>query len=73
VVQRGEAIDDGLPRNQAVQEDEIVCEVFQIRLDPLSRKGLLKRMCYHGADLFEGLRDVAIASRQRHYLTFGGH
>ena len=50
VVQRGEAIDDGLPRNQAAQEDEIVCEVVQIRLDPRSRKGLLKRMCYRPSE-----------------------
>jgi hypothetical protein len=70
VVEGGEAIDEGLPRNQAAQEDEIVCEIVQIRLDPLSRKGILKGMCDHEADLFEGLRHVAILGRQRHYLTF---
>ena len=73
VVERGEAINDGLPRNQAAQEDKLVSGIVQVRLDPLSRKRVLKRMCYHGVDLFEELRDVAIPCRQRYYLTLGGH
>ncbi len=36
--------------------------------DPLCRKGILKRMCYHDADLVEGLRIVDISFAYRHYL-----
>ncbi|MDH3602334.1 MAG: hypothetical protein OEU26_22195 [Candidatus Tectomicrobia bacterium] len=61
VIEGGEAVDDGLPRNQAAQEDEIVSRIGQIVLDPLSRKGILKGLSDHGVDLFEGLRQVAIS------------
>ncbi len=60
VIERDETVDDGLPRNEATQEDEIVSGVFQMRLDPLSRKGIFKGMCYHGMNLFTGLRYVEI-------------
>lgn len=73
VVEGGEALDDGLPRNEAPQEDEIVSGVGQVVLDPLSGKGLFEGMCYHGVDLFERLRHVAILNRQRHDLILRGH
>ena len=63
VIKGREAIDDGLPRNQTAQEDEIVSGVRQIVLDPLSRKSILKGVCYHSADLCEGLRHVAHSHR----------
>jgi len=60
VVEGGETVDDGLPRNEATQENEIVSGIGQMVFDPLRRKGLLEGVCYHSMDLFEGLRHVEI-------------
>jgi hypothetical protein len=54
VVERNEAINDGLPRDKLSQEDQIMVAIGQIGLDPLGRAGILKGVCYHDRDLFEG-------------------
>jgi hypothetical protein len=68
MIEGNEAVDDGLPRKDVAQDDEIVSGIRHMGFDPLSRKGILKRMCYHGADLVEGLRTVDISFAYRHYL-----
>lgn len=54
VVERGEALDDGLPRENATQHDEIVCGLGQMGLNPLGTEGILKSVCYHCHDLLRG-------------------
>ena len=65
VVKRGEALNDGLPRDNVVQEDQIMGGVGQMNLDPLGRERVLKCLCYHGMDLCVGCREIPF----RHYLT----
>jgi hypothetical protein len=60
VIERDEAVDDGLPRQEMAQDHEIVGGIGDVGFDPLRVEGLLKRMCYHGVDLVEGLRNVEI-------------
>lgn len=56
VVEGDEAIDDGLPRDDVAQGDQFVCGIRQMGLDPLGTEGVLKGLCYHDRDLFEGVR-----------------
>jgi hypothetical protein len=61
VVERDEVIDDGLPRDKLSQDDQIMVSIGQMGLDPLSREGILKGVCYHDRDLFAGLRNVEMS------------
>src|SRR5713226_2308855 len=65
MVKRGEALNDGLPRDNVVQDDQILCGVGQMSLDPLRRERVLKCLCYHGMDLCLGCRETPF----RHYPT----
>src|SRR5467141_3927921 len=65
MVKRGEALNDGLPRDNMVQDDQILCGVGQMSLDPLGRERVLKCLCYHGMDLWLGCRETPF----RHYPT----
>src|SRR5713101_1205344 len=65
MVKRGEALHDGLPRDNVVQDDQIMCGVGQMSLDPLGRERVLKCLCYHGMDLCLGCRETPF----RHYPT----
>ena len=56
VVEGDEAIDDGLPRDDVAQENQFVCGIRQMGLNPLGTEGILKGLCYHDLDLFEGVR-----------------
>ena len=60
VIEGGEAVDDGLPRQDMAQDHEIVGGIGDMDFDPLRGEGILKRMCYHGVDLVKGLRNVEI-------------
>src|SRR5712671_835322 len=65
MVKRGEALNDGLPRDNVVQDEQILCGVGQMSLDPLGRERVLKCLCYHGMDLWLGCRETPF----RHYPT----
>ena len=65
IVKRGEALNDGLPRDNVVQDEQIMCGVGQMSLDPLGRERVLKCLCYHGMDLCVGCRETPF----RHYPT----
>ena len=41
-VKRGEALNDGLPRDNVVQDDQIMCGVGQMSLDPLGERTRLR-------------------------------
>lgn len=56
VVERDEAIDDGLPGNDVSQGDELIGRIGHMGFDPLRTEGILKSLCYHDMDLFEGVR-----------------
>ncbi len=60
VVEWDEAIDDGLPRDELPQDEQIMVAIGQMGLDPLSREGILKGVCYHDRDLFVGLEGVGM-------------
>src|SRR6267378_1071840 len=65
MVKRGEALNDGLPRGNVVQDDQILCGVGQMSRDPLGRERVLKCLCYHGMDLWLVCRETPF----RHYPT----
>src|SRR5712691_7427119 len=67
MVKRGEALNDGLPRDNVAQDDQIMGGVGQMSLDPLGRERVLKCLCYHGMDLCLGCRETPF----RHYPTDG--
>jgi len=61
-VKRGEALNDGLPRDNVVQDDQIMCGVGQMRLDPLGRERVFECLCYHGRDLCVGCREMSCST-----------
>jgi len=65
MVKRGEALNDGLPRDNVVQDEQIMGGVGQMSRDPLGRKRVLKCLGYHGMDLCMGCRETPF----RHYPT----
>ena len=42
---------DGLPRDEVAQENQLVGGVGQVSLHPLGREGVLKCLGYHALDL----------------------
>ncbi|HMB91166.1 MAG TPA: hypothetical protein VKP65_09990, partial [Rhodothermales bacterium] len=44
------------------QGDQFVGGIGQMRFEPLRTEGILKSLCYHDNDLFEGMRDDATCS-----------
>ena len=56
VVEREKAIEDGLPGDEVSQSDQLVGGISQMGVDPLGIEGVLKGLCYHNRDLFEGVR-----------------
>lgn len=54
VIEGDEAVNNGLPRNDVAQDDQIVGRIGQMRFDPLGRERVLKCLCYHGMDLCVG-------------------
>src|SRR5437879_10537557 len=67
VIERDEAVKNGVPRNDVAQEDQIVSGVGQMRLDPLGRERVLKCLCYHGMDLCVGCEQRHVRFASRHY------
>src|SRR5712691_3724725 len=58
VVERDEALNDGLPRDNVAQEDQIMGGVRQVSLDPLRTKRVFECLYYHGKDLCVGGREM---------------
>ena len=67
VIERDEAVNNGVPRNDVAQEDQIVSGVGQMRLDPLGRERVLKCLCSHGMDLCVGCEQRHVRFASRHY------
>jgi hypothetical protein len=57
-IERDETVNNGLPRNEVAQKDQIVRGIGQMGLDPLGRERILKCLCYHGMDLCGGASNV---------------
>src|ERR1700675_4384508 len=58
VVERDEALNDGLPRDNVAQDDQIMCGVSQVSLDPLRTERVFECLYYHGKDLCVGCREM---------------
>jgi hypothetical protein len=58
VVERDEALNDGLPRDHVAQDDQIMGGVRQVSLDPLRTKRVFECLYYHGKDLCVGCREM---------------
>src|SRR6266702_2260116 len=58
VVERDEALNDGLPRDHVAQDDQIMGGVRQVSLDPLRTKRVFECLYYHGKDLCVGCREL---------------
>jgi hypothetical protein len=56
VVEGNQAIDDGLPGDDMSQGDLLIGGIGQMGFDPLGTEAILKGLCYHDQDLFEGVR-----------------
>jgi hypothetical protein len=62
VVERDEALNDGLPRDNVAQDDQIMCGVSQVSLDPLRTERVFECLCYHARDLCVGCREMSCAT-----------
>jgi hypothetical protein len=66
-IERDETVNNGLPRNEVAQKDQIVRGIGQMGLDPLGRERILKCLCYHGMDLCGGGEQCHVRFASRHY------
>src|SRR6266567_1483988 len=62
VVERDEALNDGLPRDNVAQDDQIMGRVRQVSLDPRRTKRVFECLYYHGKDLWVGCREMVCST-----------
>src|SRR5712691_6150891 len=62
VVERDEALNDGLPRDNVAQDDQLMRGVSQVSLAPLRTERVFECLCYHGRDLRVGCREMSCST-----------
>src|SRR5439155_1830468 len=62
VVERDEALNDGLPRDNVAQDDQLMRGVNQVSLAPRRTERVFECLCYHGRDLRVGCREMSCST-----------